>query len=461
LSHFLMTERYWLALILACYLLLGLGYSVAMPVWEAPDEMAHYLYALTITREGRLPALVDTYEARQPPGYYLLAASVLAVLETARPGSAEMVAPAANLDNITKPAPVFDWSDDNYNRMAIVGPLLLRWLGVAAGAVALLLIYGAARRLFPEWPAVALTSTALAAGTPQFLHITASVNNDVLAIVAGAFLFWLLAGMARPPDAPPFAASPNSSRRSLARLEPIRLALAAGAAVLLPFLVKLTVLPVGLALLLVVGWQAWRRWRGERPGRRPTLTVAAAALLALGAVTLFFLTTMPGRHLLDEMGWRLLYLRPGFWEPLAIFRRTAQTYWGYVGWVGVPLPQPLQRIVVALALAGALASLRALLLVPTRRQIGRQQPWLYLWLVVLLAVLIFLRNAFATPAFQGRFLFPVIGPLSLLAVGGWASLLSARTRSALLPIVLLLVFVLNLALWETGIRPVYYQPWLD
>jgi hypothetical protein len=446
-----MADRFWLALILAGYLLLGLGYSVAMPVWEAPDEMAHYRYALTIAREGRLPDLAGIYEARQPPGYYLLAAPLLALLESARPGSAEPYGPPSNSDNITRPAPVYAWTGDNYNLRAIVGPLLLRWLGVAATAIALLLIYDAARRLFPEWPGVALASTALAAGTPQFLHITASVNNDVLAIAAGAFLFWLLAVIAQPPEAGQEPASPGS----------LRLALAAGAAILLTVLVKLTVLPVALVLLVTVGWQAWRRWRRERPGRRTTLALVTLALLATAAVGLFFVATVPGRHLLDEFAWRLVYLRPGFWQPLTIFRRSAQTYWGYVGWVGVPVPPPLPAIAVALALGGALASLRLLVLAPARAPTARQQPWHVVWLVVILAVLVFVRNAFATPAYQGRFFFPVIAPLCMLAVGGWASLLPPRARGALLPIVLLLVIVLNLTLWETGIRPVYYQPWLD
>ena len=437
-----MKERGWLLLILAFYVLLGLGYSLAMPVWEAPDEIAHYRYALLLARQGRLPTQEENYEAFQPPGYYLLAGGALALLEGARPGAAALYAPPQIPENVTRPLPIFRWDRENFDVGQLWGPLLLRWLGVAAGAVALLFIFRGGRLLFPGRPVIGLAATALAAGTPQFVHVTASVSNDVLAIVAGAFLFWLLARLA-------------GRRATPAEPSVLLLAGAAGAAVLLPLLVKLTVLPAGIGVLAAVAYHSRAHLR--RRGRRGRLLLLAVLVATAGLLAVILLATGPGRNLLSEFRWRLLHLRPGFWEPLVIARRTAHTYWGYVGWVAVPLPRPWLWSAVTLAGIGAAASLPRLI----RGAPGAQRGWRLLWFTVLVAVAAFLRNAFTTTAFQGRFFFPIIGPLSLLAAGGWAVLLPERVRKLLLPAVLLLVLALNLALWGTGILPVYYQPWLD
>ena len=47
-------------LILLAFGILGLGWSVLMPIWEAPDEPQHYGFALHIAREGSLPTIRDT-----------------------------------------------------------------------------------------------------------------------------------------------------------------------------------------------------------------------------------------------------------------------------------------------------------------------------------------------------------------------------------------------------------------
>ena len=62
------------------YLLLGLGYSLVVPLGESPDEVDHVRYVQFLTSKGRLPVMQpvaadnDTMEANQPPLYYLLGA---------------------------------------------------------------------------------------------------------------------------------------------------------------------------------------------------------------------------------------------------------------------------------------------------------------------------------------------------------------------------------------------------
>jgi hypothetical protein len=58
-------------LILTSYALGGLGFSLLMPPWEAPDETMHYSRILSYSDFWAGPR---NYEARQPPLYYWLAA---------------------------------------------------------------------------------------------------------------------------------------------------------------------------------------------------------------------------------------------------------------------------------------------------------------------------------------------------------------------------------------------------
>src|SRR5438128_10585173 len=88
-----------LGLTLAAYVVLGFGYAVLTPIWQNPDEPAHYNYVAFVAESGGLPVLqpgdwdsallerlknsrlqvgdsVETirYEAWQPPRFYLAAA---------------------------------------------------------------------------------------------------------------------------------------------------------------------------------------------------------------------------------------------------------------------------------------------------------------------------------------------------------------------------------------------------
>ena len=82
------------------------------------------------------------------------------------------------------------------------------------------------------------------------------------------------------------------------------------------------------------------------------------------------------------------------------------------------------------------------------------------WITVGLTLLVVTKNALTTPQYQGRFFFPSIGVLSLLAVAGWFTMLPAQVTRYLPAVTVLLMVALNLLLWFGGIIPVYYQPFL-
>ncbi|HEX6384690.1 MAG TPA: hypothetical protein VF177_08480, partial [Anaerolineae bacterium] len=68
--------------------------------------------------------------------------------------------------------------------------------------------------------------------------------------------------------------------------------------------------------------------------------------------------------------------------------------------------------------------------------------------------------ALTTPQYQGRFLFPSLGALSLLTAAGWYALLPRRVAAYLPHLILGLMMALNLVLWWGTVIPVFYQPFL-
>lgn len=477
-----MSSRGWLPMILVLYGLLGLGYSVLMPIWEAPDEPYHYDYALHVARHGRAPSRAVNPEALQPPLYYWLAAGPLLLLDRI---DSELVQRYEPPRRPWPKVPLYNWRDENYR--FLLGPHLLRWLNLALGAMTVWFVYRASREFVPGHNDLALTTAALAALTPQFLHMNASVSNDPLAYLAGAGLFWLL------------------GRECSNGLTNGQLAGAAVAVLCLPAAIKLTLLPMSSALLLAVLWRFRGLWL-----RDLRVPLAAGVLVLAGVALLAWLAPGAAATLWNNLVTRSTHVRPGAGDFMPDAPKLLPwSYWGYVGWMAVGLPWKVVWPVTAGAALGAAASLRlvlprldppgqrgrriivavqlSIILVcallnswvaiaaaavllwlvyksfqaPNAFEAGSRFGWCMVWIMVLLAVATVSKNALATGQLQGRFFFPVIGPLSLLMATGWRLLIPQRAAQWLLPLTLALMLSLNQVLWWRAIVPIYYQPFLE
>ena len=64
--------------ILAIYLLLAVGYSVALPLGEAPDEADHYAYIVYLGQNRTLPVGPEVTQGKHPPLYHAAAAALTA-----------------------------------------------------------------------------------------------------------------------------------------------------------------------------------------------------------------------------------------------------------------------------------------------------------------------------------------------------------------------------------------------
>ena len=495
-------NRHLLALI-TVYLLLALAYSVLVPPWEAPDESAHYLVVEHMAREGEMPSFERSYEAVQPPGYYLLAGAVFRVVEGADSRLTQRRRPSLTpRSDYTR----YGWTAQNYRFQWAMQ--ILRWLNATLGAVALFFIFHAAQQLLegaqprpspgsasPSGGPSPLAVVALVALTPQFLHNVTAVNNDALANACGALLFWMLVDSAmRPPG-------------------PWRLGLGALAATVLPFVVKLTVLPMSAALLIVLGWRAWRT-------RRVLFLAIVAISIAVLSVAMMLAAPASARFLLRTLWWRLTFIRPNItegWSLAQILSYYGAGYWGQIGWKFAALPAWLWSSLWAGAFLGAVASLRLLLASWRERRFWRWlfsvaalltasgmlaqawgdwwqlrwvvpvagwailvlawlrmrvqdvprslsvpgAAWRAVWLAAGLAFVVVTRNALTTPQFQARFLFPALGPIVVITVVGWWILLPAVGKKWLTPAILVAFVALNLFFWFDTVIPLFFQPLLD
>ena len=190
-------RRKWLlALILALYLLITVGYGRFNPLFEAPDEQHHFFTVLYVAENGRLPiADLDEawlrQEAAQPPLYYLLAAPLAGNGRSAQaqadiwPNPHAALGDASALTNLNRfvPLPDPDYAPAAYR---------LRPLSALIGLGTLLCIYAAGRLLWPRQPEIALLAAGLVAFLPQFNFLHSAISNDVLVIFLASAAFWQL-----------------------------------------------------------------------------------------------------------------------------------------------------------------------------------------------------------------------------------------------------------------------------
>ncbi len=428
-------ERRWLALIFSLYILLAAGYSLLMPIWEAPDEPAHYHIVWHLARRDRLPTLEHNYEMNQPKVFYYLGSWVVRGLDKIDTRFSSYFLPHEYKQNIRTPVRRFDWNSDNYR--FLLGVYALRWLNILFGACALLLNWKTFQLIAPEKYTLRIAAFALAALIPQYLHIMSSVSNDALGTLAGALLFYLTIRMI----------TTCSNFLSLI-LIPL--------AIILPLTTKLTVLPVSAALLVIIGWN----WLFRLPQKRWLMYSGLAVLL--GGVLLYFIFPETIQTAMGEITWRLFSFHRNVTTSKYlkfIVDQIISTYWGKVGWLAVQLPDVVIILLTAFGLIGMAMNARNL--IKTRSQDPQFYVWIATWLIALFTIAAVARNGLTTGATQGRFLFPAIGALSILMVSGWHNKLPQLFQDRLPLIIVIVMLICNIGLWLFGVVPVYYQPFLD
>jgi len=393
-------SRLILGLTLVAYAALAFGYVTLTPIWQNPDEPAHYNYVAFIAQTGGLPELRSgdwdsgllerlkngqlgpgdsisaiRYEAWQPPLSYLVAAPLFRIFSAADPATTVYA---------------------------------LRTFDALLGALTLVGAFFVARDVLPFHLALAVPLAMV--GMPMFTSVSAAVSADPLAnLFAAGVLLPLL----------------RRVRHNLSGLDQTW-AIGTGAVIGLGLLTKLALgifVPLALFVIMV---------RSARRVRESLLLLGTTSLVLLPwlvhQVTTYgwtdpLATTRHAQVVLDQK--RFQGLSPDFVG--GFLTTTFHSFWAQFGWMAVVAPDRLYWIwgvITLVALAG---------LVKKRRHLGKP-TWQLVLLTLGAAAVGYLGYNLAYEQFQGRYLFTALVPVVILLVRGWTAWLprGAQAWGALL-----------------------------
>jgi len=405
------SERPLLALV-TVFVILGVAYSVTVPLWETPDEVAHFAYIAHLVKTHSLPVqqmgVLDA--AHQPPLYYAVAALVSSVADFYDPSGAFQSNPAfiwAGRGGVAHNAAIHCTAETFPYRGVALAAHLARCVSVATGATTVVFTYFIARRVFPEPRMLALLAAALTAFNPQFLFINSSVSLDGMTAMTCTLALWqLIRTLEKPLRWQGWALT--------------------GVWCGLAVLSKSSALVVGLTafgllLLSAMRYRSWSLlWRGA-PALGTTFLLVSGWWFARNWV-------LYG----DPLGWQTFlanwavvrrYGRVRWSDVYKFFTTQFQSYWARFGWMTISVPKWVYLLLLALCGCSLLGW--GIHLWRRRRLSLRGTRSLGLVALVLLPLLqeaFQFRSIFTFDEswYQGRYLFPAIAALStLLATGLW------------------------------------------
>jgi len=300
---------------------------------------------------------------------------------------------------------------------------LQRIMSALIGSLAALFTFLAAREILPRPRIFAVAAGLLVAYQPMFTFISGAVNNDVGINAAAAATVFMLMRMLRRGASPGLLCGLGVLLGLLPvikgtgyELYPIAAIAAIGA--LLRFRDRRALVSVGLLVLSGLAVQVV--WSQLAPSFGHTTFTTPGG----GAPTSASALSTPGLYI--SYVWqiflpRLPLMNDHFVQTWPFFNIYVERAWASFGWYTIQFPRYVYGLIV-LAMAGAIV----LGVVAIRREWPwvRTRLWELLVLALLpLAVIAGVESAFATLqprpilAEMGRYLFPAISALSILAVG--------------------------------------------
>ncbi len=442
-------RRAFLALVLIIYLALAVGYGIAAPLFEAPDEHLHYFTAEFIAREGRLPTTMEAgrmgQESAQPPLYYALASLLVRAVDGSGAASGELwrnpqadpqdprgeslAVPPININMfIHGPEEAWPW------RGRALAAHLIRMMSAVMGLGTLLCIYAAGRAVWPLAPGRALLATALVAFLPQFAFIHGVVSNDPAITLFSAAALWQLLRLTTPVVQRGAKCRVTSDECRVESAFHSSLVTRHSSLVTLGFTIGLAMLSKAAGLLLLVycgGVVAVAVWRGAEE-RRVARAAGAVALLVVPALVvggwlfvrnwLLYGDPTAANQFVAFAGGLRPYTLAQVWHDMD---RVWHSLFAFFGWMNLRPPAWVWAVWNVIALA-ALAGVAVQLVAFARRRPRARPAPLDLLLhpaVILsgwflLVALAWLQFKLRTPADQGRLFFPALVPLALGAVYG-------------------------------------------
>jgi hypothetical protein len=428
-----------LVVCLFSYLVVAVLYGVTIPIFETPDANGHYAYIYELTEGRGLPVQgeasgrrVTGYVASHPPLYYALCAALAIWVaddvdfedwawwnphqtmgDASRPVNKNIL--------VHTPAERFPW------RGTPLTMHIARCVSTLLGALTVVATYGITLELFPEQRWLALGATALAAFNPMFVFTSARVSNDAAVTAFGSLAIW---GAVR-------LAVRGLSRKGLVMT---------GAALGLAVLSKLSGVVLAPAVILALLFDSLRTWhqRSEQPWRQRLVMVADRwARVGFTALVVCGWWFVRNAILYGEwagVGAWLSHTATVRTEPIGVFdvipelRGLEKSYWAMFGWFNIAVAPWMYRFWWALVRV-ALIGLGLLLLGqrtgggPRTRCLTRpvQRGLLTLTCALAFNVGSVWRFIMIVLGAQGRYLMPVVAPISILLMMGLGRIVPRRS----------------------------------
>lgn len=449
--------RHWpVVLIVAAFLLLGTLYNLNTPVFETPDEPWHFRYVRELATGKGLPPLSVSHdeweqgEAHQPPLFYALGALLTRWVPIGADAQLYDRNPYAALgmpsSDGNKNAVLHEAASSHPFKDVALAVHILRWFNVLCSAVTVWTSYRIALLVLPRRRDLASGVAAIMAFNPQFLFISAGVNNDALVTCLTTLLLFLALCVC--------VGQAHWTRT------PVVLGAIAGLAALAKLSGLTVAILVPCAYLLRLSEQPHKSWVDGF--LRPTLVAGAVMLSICGW---WYVRNAVLYH--DPFG--MGAVRAAFSvraTPLDVESLTRIlfgsfiSYWGVFGWMNILADEVFYTFVRILAAICAIGLVLFVARLYWRRinVAGRWQPiaMLALWVTISLVSLLQWTQLITGP--QGRLLFPASAAIACFMVAGLGAWLPLRYADVLVVLVVgVLVFAATIAPYRY-IRPAYELP---
>ncbi len=377
-----------LGVILLSYFVLSAVYNVGQPMWEAPDEPAHFGFVRYLqvhhalpTGDPNGPAHLDawnpTAEYLQPPLYYVVLAAILAPIWLPPDAEFHQNPYVAWPGHPWREAVALHRTDEGFPYRGLslflhLGRLVSAGFGLIALLATFALVWTVTNRIVDG-----IFATAWLAWAPGFLLASARLNNDAAAMATGALTLFVCARLlvTTPAWRGADQETPLSSPAERAGGVSIRLvavdgclpmvdllALTVGlSGALLSKLDNAFLIPLAMVAVSAAGWRSYRKTRSLRSLVLPLAAVVVPVVLLLiwwvviGRTFDARMETSAGAGVTQF--WNLVVGTPPLRVFGAIWNWNA-TWWGGIGWGMLTLwpPQVYAALAVpffGLALLGA------------------------------------------------------------------------------------------------------------
>jgi hypothetical protein len=461
--------------VFATTLAIAVSWSLVTPPFQAPDEQDHFAYVQQLAETGKAPIQSPAL----PPWSSAVTLGLQSIRSLAANEQADGRPPWLALD-------VRAWAAANrlgpsrrdgggLTTAATHGPVYYAaetiaydvagsslWSQLTAtrimsgliSALAVVFVLFAAREVAPRRRMFAVAAALLVGLNPMFTFIGASVNNDVGVNAAAALFLFLILRAALRGLSIPLALGLGLTLGILPVIKGTSYALWVVAAVALLAILAhqrsfkalggVAVAVLGL-VIVQIGWSDvaadFGRTTFTTPGGGAPISASlwSTARLSIGYVWQIFLPPLPG--MID-------HYPLSNWPAYTIY---VVRGWAAFGWYDVVFP----RVVYAVIMLGLLATAVSGLVLARRQRAWLRENWVVVLTLLATPIIVVaaVERAFATPgqrdiiAEMGRYLFPAIGALAILAAGAfhaWGERWAARITAGVIVSAMVLDFASQL-----------------